>query len=432
MKYDLSKPKPTRPIFSIPRFFVFLVIMLVIILTELLYRNSLFDSSVDLIRKFHADKDSDDFIFSLCKFVSKLPEPYVLLFVGLLIYSFCNTYKTVIFIMSMLISTYLISLMKLIYKSPRPYWNDLDILALSCEGGYGNPSGHTFLATVMGMVTWEITINNNPRLKERRLLKGISLVLYLLVMLAVAISRILLGVHSINQVIYGYLLGFSLYAFFFHVFYIDLLRADQLKYIITNLNTPLVSSVVIMSLFGIGLLFYFLDLNSDRDEEWTSTLVAICKDHIKEYKMLKYEGMSGIITGLSSIGVFLGIYLEYVLLFHKNDSLWEWYNFENTEEEDEEALVTNYRINLSKEGQWNMTSFFPTLLRIIITVFSTLLFLLLYLLISNEADLIVVWVFKVWLSLFLCMMNLFLFNKVLCKVLKISNLTVFHLTADSF
>lgn len=87
------------------------------------------------------------------------------------------------------------SLLKMAFHMPRPYWYDLRVQALGAESTYGMPSGHSVFASLL----W-------PWLGAR-MNRRIGLAAGLLLALAVALARILLGVHFPADVVVGLAIG---------------------------------------------------------------------------------------------------------------------------------------------------------------------------------------------------------------------------------
>ena len=103
------------------------------------------------------------------------------------------------------------AMLKLHRHQPRPFWVSADIEALSCVKQYGNPSGHSFSCMGLACAIWldyNSWIGKHP---EKTLSKWYWRTTFLLLALAfggyIAYSRVLLGVHSINQVLFGLMLG---------------------------------------------------------------------------------------------------------------------------------------------------------------------------------------------------------------------------------
>ncbi len=92
---------------------------------------------------------------------------------------------------------------KLSYADPRPYWVASDIVAYKCSNQYGNPSGHSETSMGIAMTLWlDYAFTNASNLR-----KGVLLFAALLFAFSIGYSRLILGVHSLDQIIYGLSLG---------------------------------------------------------------------------------------------------------------------------------------------------------------------------------------------------------------------------------
>lgn len=99
---------------------------------------------------------------------------------------------TVLALLTLLLNTWL----KWLFVAPRPYLLDESLMVHRPTGGFGMPSGHAQGAAV---VWWGLAGEARPRF---------SLVFALVLLgLAVAVSRWLLGVHSLPQIVVGISLG---------------------------------------------------------------------------------------------------------------------------------------------------------------------------------------------------------------------------------
>lgn len=97
-------------------------------------------------------------------------------------------------------------MMKLGYHEPRPFWITTNIQAFSCSSQFGNPSGHSSSSMGMAMVVWlDYLIESEWYLIERR--KILEFLLAFAFGCTVGYSRMFLGVHSLDQVVYGILIG---------------------------------------------------------------------------------------------------------------------------------------------------------------------------------------------------------------------------------
>ena len=118
------------------------------------------------------------------------------------IYVFCS--RALAFHYTLIISTMMFYLvwLKMIFRYPRPYQMSPDVIPTSCSGQFGCPSATSIrVATIVLSLFLDFV-------QERK--KKMSIVCYILGCLAAFIgifgvmcSRVYLGAHSINQVIYG-------------------------------------------------------------------------------------------------------------------------------------------------------------------------------------------------------------------------------------
>jgi membrane-associated phospholipid phosphatase len=85
--------------------------------------------------------------------------------------------------------------LKIVIHTPRPYWVDTRVKALSSETSFGMPSGHSMdAASIWGILAFS---------QKRQWVRWIAL----LVILLIGLSRIYLGVHFLHDVLSGWLVG---------------------------------------------------------------------------------------------------------------------------------------------------------------------------------------------------------------------------------
>lgn len=84
-----------------------------------------------------------------------------------------------------------------------------EIIPKSCSSSYGHPSGHTFQAIAYLLVIWFDYWKNKPAHKYHsyKIAKFTSLIFILAFSIFMGISRVYVGVHAFNHVLYGWLLG---------------------------------------------------------------------------------------------------------------------------------------------------------------------------------------------------------------------------------
>jgi len=94
---------------------------------------------------------------------------------------------------------------KMLFHAPRPYWLDTNVIAHANETSFGLPSGHSSnAASVWGVLAYSF---------KKRWVTAIVVILILLM----GLSRMVLGVHFLADVIAGWLLGLLMLLIFIKV-----------------------------------------------------------------------------------------------------------------------------------------------------------------------------------------------------------------------
>lgn len=96
----------------------------------------------------------------------------------------------------------LLGIMKQIYHNPRPYMVDSDITAYHCSKEFGNPSGHSSSSCLISILLY---LDIGQHLKIYFKIPALFLAIFWAT--GIPFSRYLLGVHSLDQVVYGFTLG---------------------------------------------------------------------------------------------------------------------------------------------------------------------------------------------------------------------------------
>jgi len=103
---------------------------------------------------------------------------------------------------------------KMLYREPRPFWTDVTIpmKELDCSSEYGNPSGHSLsaagLALIPALDIIQHAVYGSNLSKAVKIMLGVlTIVIAIIYAWTMGYSRVVVGVHSWNQIIYGWLLG---------------------------------------------------------------------------------------------------------------------------------------------------------------------------------------------------------------------------------
>ena len=112
---------------------------------------------------------------------------------------------------------YIMSLLKMLYSEPRPFWVNPDIVPFSCKVTFGTPSGHCFLALVcLGLpyMAYYYEVGRKHQIKSllctAHIVKLFLTCGILIFFVLIAYSRLYLGAHTYAQVLFGFTLGSSL------------------------------------------------------------------------------------------------------------------------------------------------------------------------------------------------------------------------------
>ncbi len=143
--------------------------------------------------------------------------------------------------MILVLSGSLNGLTKLIFKSPRPYWVDKQVIPVARERSFGLPSGHAMNASALwGQISYEF---------KRRWLTWVCIAMIVLI----GLSRLVLGVHFSLDVAIGWILGLLVYLLFNHYYapIANWVKAMPLK---RQITLAFLSSLVIVLLINLASL----------------------------------------------------------------------------------------------------------------------------------------------------------------------------------
>jgi len=190
---------------------VSLLALILILMVETYYRDSLYQSSLGFIKDIQAGaSDTAATLWSLYSNVgvaSAVGVPPLVLF---LVY--WRRIEGLYYAISLTAMLFLMNVTKLWYHEARPYWSDSDIRAFDCSTQFGNPSGHSLFSMGAAMIIW-LDFNDHASKKDdeswmKKLWVRLPLLLVALVFsFTIGYSRLFLGVHTWNQTLFGWQFG---------------------------------------------------------------------------------------------------------------------------------------------------------------------------------------------------------------------------------
>lgn len=125
-----------------------------------------------------------------------------------IIYWFVSRRSAVGLLVILAASAYINTVFKWIFSRPRPFWISEEVMELSVESTYGIPSGHSQNA----IAVWFILAASMTLLFPAR--KRLLFFVAGIVAFFISFSRIYLGMHFLQDVVVGWILGFLILAGF--------------------------------------------------------------------------------------------------------------------------------------------------------------------------------------------------------------------------
>lgn len=357
---------------------VFLICYLIIsIISELFYRDPLFELSISFERKLQNEIPA--FLGKYFEIISKFGSKKIILpfIIG---YSFFIPFnKTFSLLIVVFNSVYVDNIMKIIYSSPRPSWIDQS-LNKYCDGSFGNPSGHAFLSSSFYLFFWTILVDYDFFIINIYgiIIKFILLGVFLLFIGSILLSRLYLGVHSTNQVLYGANLGIT--SFFFYYFVLGIHKMTP-KFFMDKLKEIKIYLLAFFSFcICLAITLYFF-VSYQTNEKYTKFLQEKCPN-LNKVQYLNNDGLYDTLTLFGLIGVYIG------LLFVKRKTDLKFPN--------QEELIIN----------WNLSSLKRRIIRYIFFVFFTIPYIVAFF-IPSDAHLAIQFCIKISLCYFLTGFGMF-------------------------
>ena len=171
----------------------------------------------------------------------------------------------------------------MLYQAPRPYMTAADVRVFSregCDQGYGSPSGHSAGAAAFATYLALDLLGTENRLRMILGLCGAGSFFFV-----AGLSRFYLGLHTWNQIIFGWCLGVWLACTFYFIVspFIHFMANSLLSY----LREQLIFFAVV---FGVQtIVFYLIDWFTAVDPAWLAMIQAKCGvTEISTYRTYHY------------------------------------------------------------------------------------------------------------------------------------------------
>ena len=260
----------------------------------------------------------------------------------LMIYNYCNIYKTFILLISL--------------QYPLILSQILNIYLINRINNKAEINNELIYTTGYTLILWEILFNSDTDEKIHYSIKSIDSIRkgpninkFSLFLITIFISILhfinFILFNNIENILFDLTIGLSLYYIFFKIFELDPNNPRQFQ----NFVDFSLFYFILIS-FMINLFFIIFTINATNNYP--------NKEEIIQNIIYKYS-FSSII-----IGIFFGAKYEYNFYFEKRFGNWAQYNFEFDGEiaEEDESLASS--ISFNKARQWNHTNFCISLIRL--------------------------------------------------------------------
>ena len=380
--------------FLLKKIILIIIYFAIIIWSETLYRDILFEKSVPL-QEYLQKNEKLLIILKISKKLSIFGKDIWYIFIFGIIFLLLPMNYSFLLLQSIIYSSYGTNTLKMIYQSDRPNWKS-EHLTYVCNYGYGNPSGHSFssISVYLTLAHILITYYNLSFIKSI-----IIFIFFILASFLIIISRVILGAHSINQVLYGFNLGLGLYFILIHIIgYHKYSSIDFIQHI-RKIYTNIIYYIIHISLLIIAIILYFNTKFLDHSELEKNVFNGIRCKIKKPFSKYKNHGFFQALSITSLIGAQLGINLLFFNLKYKN-------------------YIINYNII-----EWNKSSIENNFLRLPIIIFSSF-GIILYYIIPKNSSIIIIFIFKSGIPFFFGIFGIYYLGIYLCIYLKLGNIEI--------
>lgn len=181
-------------------------LIIAFLLYDHFYYRQVFKYSIGLIIELQKLK-----IYGLAYFISHILFYIIFLYTPLAFVIRNTTPRLLLNLIQFFFNIYLYTVFKMIIRGSRPSFESVDLQAAHgyCENDYGNPSGHAMVS-----INVLLLMANDLSRNFKRIPKICIYLACLCVSLAICLSRLYFGVHSLDQTILGLSLGFCTFLFF--------------------------------------------------------------------------------------------------------------------------------------------------------------------------------------------------------------------------
>ena len=303
------------------------IYFIIIIATERIYYNELFIKSLEIIPKFQKASPGS---YSFWKFMAQMGGKPVLGALYVILFLFIPLNKVFVMFFLLIFTGFIDHLSKILYRQERPLWMNDDIDVHSEHAcGYGNPSGHALSSSCLYLSFWYMVSNllNNCFRNNTKALYAVKYIIFsvcLIIVFLIMTCRLYLGVHSLNQIIFGFLIGVGIFLLFLPIFKIYHNTPSEF------LNQQFKFRYLTLGLIAAGIITYYISYFCRKDVEGVkerANWIKMCHNQ-KWSKLLIEASFMGSESIFIILGMFTGLY--YVKIYiekiypNREDNIFNW------------------------------------------------------------------------------------------------------------
>ena len=376
---------------------IILFTLIVLMIFEIYYKDSLFTYSLTYEQNLQNSLSQSSFEFF--KLMSLLGGG-VLIGIGLFfILCYFTLIKTIFICSCLILVVYLHDIMKLIYNDPRPFWHNTILFQGNCEVSYGNPSGHSLISFYF-FLSFGYYFNQLNFIKGNKIYKIIVYSVAFILSGLIAFSRIALGVHSLDQVLFGSLLGilcFLIFAITLKIY--DMPLNHYLKFYRSKIYIIASTILLIVLLIMPFILYSSIDVEKDKIR-YEIVMKRRCSN-LAHYKFYSYQCLVESLVIVLLCGIYFGQFFFWHLVSENKKKLFEENKNNPNCDKNEDDLSLEESINQWNKYLINVFKSFFTLIKVCLIVCMILIPGIFYVLIPSNNNFKIILLFKFGLPLFL-------------------------------
>jgi len=230
--------------------------------------------------------------------------------------------------------------MKILYRSPRPFWVNENLVPCGCATNYGSPSTTGLDIYLVCIVVYRGLINR----RQEKWWKFLVWVFFLFPQAMAWISRFIQNEHSLHQLVFGYFVGYITQYIYFDLMEVDMNSEAQLKKLVNNTTLLFTVALSTLSWLFFNAVHYFF-IHVSESPEMIALIEKYCSTAVTYY-LFDNESYQKTAMAFLFIGAIVGILIEYRFVFGSNFEKFSKYNMGDNRWTETPAFKTAIRMVL--------------------------------------------------------------------------------------